>query len=124
MKYFKECTNKEQAKAEWLRLSLVHHPDRTGGDEALFKEINGQYQEWIKQFEEAGSHDFDADLDELNLLLNIALGDVFSGIATRVAGSVFKGIKKNKALTVIISKALEKPETMQNIKSVVQYFLR
>lgn len=39
----KEATEVEIRKA-FKRLSLIHHPDRDGGDESKFKEINAAYE--------------------------------------------------------------------------------
>lgn len=39
----KEATEAEIKKA-FRRLSLIHHPDRDGGDESKFKEINAAYE--------------------------------------------------------------------------------
>ena len=45
--FFKQCRTLDEAKREYKRLALLHHPDR-GGDNATMAEINRQYQEIIK----------------------------------------------------------------------------
>jgi hypothetical protein len=45
--FFKECLSLDEAKREYKRLALLHHPDR-GGDTATMQEINRQYEEIMK----------------------------------------------------------------------------
>lgn len=42
MKYFAQCKNLEELKAEFRRLAMIHHPDR-GGDVEVMKAINNEY---------------------------------------------------------------------------------
>ena len=42
--FFKQCRTLDEAKREFKRLALLHHPDR-GGDTATMQEINRQYRE-------------------------------------------------------------------------------
>lgn len=42
MKYFTNCENLEELKAEFRRLAMIHHPDR-GGDVEVMKAINNEY---------------------------------------------------------------------------------
>ena len=44
-------------KSAYRRLSLQHHPDRRGGDEAKFKEISGAY-EVLSDTEKRQQYDF------------------------------------------------------------------
>lgn len=45
MKYFKNCTTKEECKKMYKKLAFKHHPDR-GGDLDTMKEINNEF-DWI-----------------------------------------------------------------------------
>ena len=45
--FFKQCRTLDEAKREFKRLALLHHPDR-GGDTATMQEINRQYREIMK----------------------------------------------------------------------------
>jgi hypothetical protein len=45
--FFKQCQSLDEAKREYKRLALMHHPDR-GGDTSTMQEINRQYQEIIR----------------------------------------------------------------------------
>ena len=45
--FFKACRTLDEAKREYKRLALLHHPDR-GGDTATMQEINRQYREIMK----------------------------------------------------------------------------
>ena len=47
MNYFQNCHTQEEAKAEYRRLALIHHPDREGGDLRTMQEINSQYAAFI-----------------------------------------------------------------------------
>jgi hypothetical protein len=42
MKYFNNCQTLDQLKAEYRRLTKIHHPDCGGSDEAM-KEVNADY---------------------------------------------------------------------------------
>jgi hypothetical protein len=44
--YFSNCHTQEEAKAEYRRLALIHHPDR-GGDLRTMQDINAQYAAFI-----------------------------------------------------------------------------
>lgn len=43
MKYFKNATNLEEAKKEYKKLAMQHHPDKGGSTEAM-QEINNEYE--------------------------------------------------------------------------------
>ena len=45
LKYFKNCTTKEECKKMYKKLAFKHHPDR-GGDLDTMKEINNEF-DWI-----------------------------------------------------------------------------
>ena len=45
LKYFKDCTSKEECKKLYKKLAFKHHPDR-GGDLDTMKEINNEF-DWI-----------------------------------------------------------------------------
>ena len=45
LKYFKNCTTKEECKKMYKKLAFKHHPDR-GGDTDTMKEINNEF-DWI-----------------------------------------------------------------------------
>ena len=45
LKYFKNCTTKEECKKMYKKLAFKHHPDR-GGDVDTMKEINNEF-DWI-----------------------------------------------------------------------------
>ena len=45
LKYFKNCTTKEECKKMYKKLAFKHHPDR-GGDLDTMKEINNDF-DWI-----------------------------------------------------------------------------
>jgi hypothetical protein len=45
--FFNECKSLDEAKREYKRLALIHHPDR-GGDTAMMQEINRQYEELME----------------------------------------------------------------------------
>lgn len=47
--YFNRCTTPEEAKAEYHRLALLHHPDR-GGDLRTMQDINAQYAAWCASY--------------------------------------------------------------------------
>ena len=40
-------TDKNAIKRQWRKMSLLHHPDRNGGDEEMFKKINEAYHKII-----------------------------------------------------------------------------
>lgn len=40
--------SKDEIKKAFHRLAHIHHPDKNGGDDKKFKEINNAYQELIK----------------------------------------------------------------------------
>jgi len=45
--FFKGCRTLDEAKRQYKKLALLHHPDR-GGDNATMAEINRQYRELIR----------------------------------------------------------------------------
>lgn len=45
LKYFKNCTTKEECKKMYKKLAFKHHPDR-GGNVDTMKEINNEF-DWI-----------------------------------------------------------------------------
>ena len=45
--YFQACQNLDDARREYKRLALIHHPDR-GGDTATMQEINRQYEHLLR----------------------------------------------------------------------------
>ena len=45
LKYFKNCTTKEECKKMYKKLAFKYHPDR-GGDTDTMKEINNEF-DWI-----------------------------------------------------------------------------
>jgi hypothetical protein len=49
--YFKDCKSKEDAKKLYKKLAFQHHPDR-GGDVEIMKVINGEFDEFIKNFKD------------------------------------------------------------------------
>lgn len=44
MKYFTNCSNLDNLKKEYRRLTMIHHPDH-GGDTATMAAINNEYAE-------------------------------------------------------------------------------
>lgn len=42
-KHFLNCTSHDDAKKRYRQLAIQHHPDK-GGNEAIFKEVAGEYQ--------------------------------------------------------------------------------
>ena len=42
LKYFKDCTSKEECKKLYKKLAFIHHPDR-GGDTETMKTINAEF---------------------------------------------------------------------------------
>ena len=42
LKYFKNCTTKEECKKLYKKLAFIHHPDR-GGDTETMKAINAEF---------------------------------------------------------------------------------
>ena len=42
LKYFKDCTSKEECKKLYKKLAFIHHPDR-GGDLETMKTINAEF---------------------------------------------------------------------------------
>ncbi len=47
--YFDTCHNKEEAKARFRILSKAFHPDRNGGSDVLFKEMNAEYEKFLSK---------------------------------------------------------------------------
>ena len=45
----KNASDKELKQA-YKKLSMQHHPDRTGGDDTKFKEINEAYRQIFERF--------------------------------------------------------------------------
>lgn len=44
MKFYENCRNLDELKAEYKRLAKMYHPD-LGGDEEIMKQVNAQYDE-------------------------------------------------------------------------------
>lgn len=51
MNYFRNIRTEEGASKRYRKLAFEHHPDRTGGDDGVMKEINRQYRELCEKFE-------------------------------------------------------------------------
>src|SRR3990167_8032446 len=92
-----KSANEEEIKKSYRRLAHKYHPDKAGGDEKKFKEINEAYQvlkdkdrrakydQYGQGFENftgagAGANDFYSNFGGFNTSqgLNFDLGDIFS----------------------------------------------
>lgn len=58
MKYFANCSNLDELKKEYRRLTMIHHPDH-GGDTATMAAINNEYAERFELLKKA--HNAQAD---------------------------------------------------------------
>lgn len=47
--YFDNCKTKEEAKARFRVLTKAFHPDRNGGSDVMFKEMNEEYEKFCKK---------------------------------------------------------------------------
>ena len=50
MNYFKDCRTIEEIKKIYRKLSKLYHPDTNNGNDELFKALNNQYSEAIKNY--------------------------------------------------------------------------
>ncbi len=50
MKYFSDCTTPDEMRAEYRRLTKLHHPD-LGGDTRIMQEINDTYHQMLAGFD-------------------------------------------------------------------------
>ena len=58
MRFFSNCSNLAELKAEYRRLAKIHHPDR-GGDTETMKAINNEYEKAFELLKNA--HNAQAD---------------------------------------------------------------
>lgn len=49
MKYFENTSSVEIVKKTYRKLAMKYHPDRKGGSEEIFKQINNEYEDAIAQ---------------------------------------------------------------------------
>ena len=90
LKYFKNCTTKEECKKMYKKLAFKHHPDR-GGDLDTMKEINNEF-DWIMKngiFKSAKAKkdtkkDYDFSTSQFKDIITALLG--FKGLEIEITG--------------------------------------
>ena len=90
LKYFKNCTTKEECKKMYKKLAFKHHPDR-GGDLDTMKEINNEF-DWIMKngiFKSAKAKkdtkkDYDFSTSQFKDIINALLR--FKGLEIEITG--------------------------------------
>ena len=88
LKYFKNCTTKEECKKMYKKLAFKHHPDR-GGDLDTMKEINNEF-DWImkngifKSAKKDAKKDYDFSTSQFKDIINALLR--FKGLEIEITG--------------------------------------
>ena len=131
LKYFKNCTTKEECKKMYKKLAFKHHPDR-GGDLDTMKEINNEF-DWImkngifKSAKKDAKKDYDFSTSQFKDIIqqlikfdNIVIDIV--GCFIWVSGNTYPVKEELKALGFRYSKNkkswyIAPAEYMQNRKS-------
>jgi hypothetical protein len=48
MDFFEDCSTVAEIKTTFRTLAMMYHPDKMGGDETIFKDLNNAYQKALK----------------------------------------------------------------------------